>query len=135
MKKLIYILSICSLCFGACSASNKPVCEDLICTMEFRMVQVKFIDASGNPVTVKDFSSIIKRTNNPVMKNNDPAGSGVYTVASDADLKQLSEKGDIIMVSATHPQTNKKIETEFVISGGLCACHINKISGPAEILF
>lgn len=99
------------------------------------MVQVKFIDASGNPVIVKDFSSIIKRTNNPVMKNNDPAGSGVYTVASDADLKQLSEKGDIIMVSATHPQTNKKIEAEFVISGGLCACHINKISGPAEILF
>lgn len=135
MKKLIYILSICSLCLGACSASNQPVCEDLICTMEFRMVQVKFIDASGNPVIVKDFSSIIKRTNNPVMKNNDPAGSGVYTVASDADLKQLSEKGDIIMVSATHPQTNKKIEAEFVVSGGLCACHINKISGPAEILF
>ena len=101
------------------------------------MVQIKFTDTSGNALTVKDYSSINKRTNKPMMQNNEPTtinNKGNYIVASDADRAQLSESGDTILVSATHPQTNKKIETEFVVSGGICACHINKISGPAEVV-
>jgi hypothetical protein len=138
MKSFIYIFSICCLNFAECSTTNQPDCGELICTQEFRMVQVKFNDALGNAVAVKDFSSINKRTNRSMMQNNEPAtinNLGNYIVASDADRTQLSETGDTILVSAIHPKTNKKMETQFVVSGGLCFCHINKLSGPAEITF
>lgn len=138
MNKLIYVFSLVIFLFSACSTVNKSECENLICTEEFRMVQVKFIDASGNPVSVKDFAAINKRTGESTVQNNEPAtinNRGNYIVASDADLKKLSEAGDVINVSATHPISNKKIEAEFVVSGGICACHISKISGPAIMTF
>ncbi len=100
------------------------------------MVQVKFKNASGNPVSVKDFSAINKRTGESTVQNNEPPtvnNQGIYTVASDADVKKLTESGDVITVSATHPATNKTTSAEFVVSGGKCACHITKVSGPAEI--
>ncbi len=140
MKKLLYTIFISASLLAACSTTKtQPAeCEQMICTQEFRMVQVKFKDAAGNPVTVKDYSAINKRTGESTVQNNDPAtvnNQGIYVVASDADVKKLFESGDIITVTATNPTTNKKVTTEFVVSGGLCACHINKVSGPAEISF
>ena len=138
MIKLIYVFSLVIFLFSACSTVNKSECENLVCTEEFRMVEVKFIDASGNPVSVKDFAAINKRTGESTVQNNEPAtinNRGNYIVASDADVKKLSEAGDVINVSATHPISNKKIEAEFVISGGICACHISQISGPAIMTF
>lgn len=101
------------------------------------MVQVTFKDSSGTPLTVKDFSAVNKRTGESTVQNNEPfAGinQGVYTVASDAYVKKLSEKGDVIRVSASHAVTGKNAVAEFVVSGGACACHINKVSGPSEIV-
>lgn len=102
------------------------------------MVPVKFNDAAGSPVIVKDFSAINKRTQQPMVQNNEPAtinNQGNYIVASDADRKELSDSGDTVVVSATNPKTNEIKKAEFVISGGICACHINKISGPDKIIF
>ena len=99
------------------------------------MVQVKFKDTLGRPVIVKEFTAIIKRTGKSTVKNDPVAISnqGNYTVASDADVKVLSETGDSITITAVHPETNRKISAEFIVSGGKCACHINKISGPMEL--
>lgn len=131
-------MSVCCLLFAACSTTNQPECGELICSQEFRMVQVKFIDAAGNGVTVKDFSAINQRTKKSMTQNNEPPtinNQGNYIVASDADRTGLSEKGDTIVVSATHPESNKTVKGEFVVSGGICVCHISRISGPAEIVF
>lgn len=138
MNTFINVFSIVIILFSACSTTNQSECGNIICTQEFRMVQVKFSDASGNPVAVKDFTAINKRTGESTAQNNEPEtinNQGNYTLASDADVKKLSEAGDVIIVSATHPISNKKIEAEFVVSGGMCACHISKVSGPAELIF
>ncbi len=138
MHKLVYFFPVAMMLFWGCSNIKQAECEDMICTQEFRMVQVKFNDASGSPVTVKDFSAVNKRTGEKTVQDNEPQtinNQGIYTVASDADVKKLSETGDLIVVSASHPTSNKRIEAEFVVSGGLCACHINKVSGPAELTF
>lgn len=140
MKKLVYLFFISVSFLVACSATktNPVECGEMICTQEFRMVQVKFKDAAGDPVVVKDYSAINKRTGASTVQNNDPVtenNRGFYIVASDADVKNLSESGDVIIVNATHPTTNKKVTAEFVVNGGLCACHINKVSGPSEIVF
>ena len=138
MKAFFSIMSVCCLLFTACSTTNQPECGELICTQEFRIVQVKFTDAIGNAVTVKDYSAINQRTKKSMAQNNEPPtinNQGNYIVASDADRINLSEKGDKIVVSATHPESNKTLKGEFVVSGGICACHINRISGPAVIVF
>ncbi len=139
MRKLVFIFSVSVSFLFACSATktNPVECGQMICTQEFRMVQVKFKDAAGNPVTVKDYSAVNKRTGVSTVQDNDPAtvnNQGIYIVASDADVKKLSESGDVITVSATHPATNNKVTAEFVVKGGACACHISKVSGPSEIV-
>lgn len=139
MNKLVCVFSFAATFLFACTAiKTKPVeCGQMICTQEFRMVQVKFKDAAGNPVMVKDYSAINKRTGESTLQNNDPAtvnNQGIYIVASDADVRKLSESGDIINVTATHPTTNNKVTAEFVVKGGACACHITKVSGPSEVV-
>lgn len=140
MKITIYQFLALTIFLFSCSVAkvNTSPCEPIICTQEFRMVQVKIKDASGNPVIVKEFAAINKRTGKSTVQDKEPvtvSNEGNYTVASDADLKNLSESGDVITVTAIHPQTNKTVSAEFIVSGGKCACHINKISGPAELVF
>lgn len=118
----------------SCTKSNSKDCGEKICTTEFRMVTVKFSDETGKTIIVKDFSAINKRTGKAMASSgqSDPAS---YVVASDSNKGDLSESGDVILVSATNPQTDQKKQAEFVIGGGPCACHISKISGPDLIVF
>jgi len=133
MKSLQNILMILCVFLVSCSATDPSGCEDMACTMEFRTVTVKFIDDSGNPLVVKDYSAVNKRTGRSMTQTSNMGGQGIYVVASDSDLTELSEKGDIVLVSATNPKNNSKVSAEFVISGGLCICHVGKISGPETI--
>ena len=105
----------------------------MVCTKEFRTITVKFIDDYGDPLLVNNFSAVNKRTGRSMSQTNSIQGLGIYVVASDADQKELSEKGDIVLVSASNPKNNSKLTAEFVISGGLCICHVSKISGPETI--
>jgi hypothetical protein len=61
------------------------------------------------------------------------ANQGIYVVASDSDILKLSEKGDNVLVSAIDSKTNVKLEVEYLIAGGLCSCHVTKISGPDTV--
>ena len=133
MKGLQTIFLILCLFLVSCSGSDPIVCEDKACSMEFRMVTVKFIDDSGNAQIVKDYSAVNKRTGRSMTQTSTMGGQGIYVVASDSDLTDLSEKGDIVLVTATNPKNNTKVQAEFVIGGGLCICHISKISGPETI--
>lgn len=134
MKQLLYSLSITLLI----SCSPETICDDLICTLEFRSVNIKFLDAEGDPLVVKDFKAINLRTQKSMVTENlidTIYAKGIYTVASDANLHDLSEKGDKIRVSAKHPVNGITKESEFVITGGKCSCHVGKISGPEQIKF
>jgi hypothetical protein len=136
MKTLFYFITV--ILFWSCNKPEEINCENLICTQEFRMVTVKFIDANGNPLEVKDFKSVNLRTNEDLTSSNyvDPVNAkGYYAVVTDANTKDLSTKGDHIRVSAKHPFNGTIKEADFVVSGGECACHISKISGPEEIIF
>jgi hypothetical protein len=131
MKKLLGLLLILGTLLISCS--EKPDCEDIVCTMEFRMITVKFVDATGNPQIVKDFTVVNKRTGERMTPVNDMANQGIYVVASDSDILKLSEKGDNVLVSAIDSKTNVKLEVEYLIAGGLCSCHVTKISGPDTV--
>ncbi|WP_306552011.1 hypothetical protein [Daejeonella sp.] len=133
MKGVSIFFLILVVFLGSCSSSEPAVCENMVCTTEFRTITVKFLDDSGNPLLVNNFSAVNKRTGRSMSQNSIINGLGIYVLASDADLKELSEKGDIVLVSASNPKNNSKVTAEFVISGGLCICHVSKISGPETI--
>ena len=140
MKYLMF-LSFCLTLLTACNEDglttedDKP-CPEMVCTQEFRTVEVIFKDASGAAINVNNFSSVIRRTGRePHSGAVDLVNAkGRYNVVTDGDILHLSA-GDIIDVSAVNPSTNQTKTAQFVVSGGKCACHINKISGPTEIRF
>lgn len=132
-RQLIKIVVI-GLLLSSCSDSNSTVeCEDIVCTKEFRTITLKFVDINGNPQIVKDFKVINKRTGEIITSVNDLTNQGVYVVASDSDLLKLSEQGDNVQVTASDPKTGAKIQVDYVISGGLCSCHVIKVSGPETV--
>ena len=133
MKGVSNFFLILVVFLGSCSSPEPAVCENMVCTKEFRTITVKFIDDYGDPLLVNNFSAVNKRTGRSMSQTNSIQGLGIYVVASDADQKELSEKGDIVLVSASNPKNNSKVSAEFVISGGLCICHVSKISGPEII--
>lgn len=135
--KIPYLL-ICCMCLLSCT--NKVLvtdCPSKICTQEFRSVSVKFKDSAGKPILVKDFSAIIKRTgkSTKLYPTDTTYSKGSYSVVTDFDTKNLLPEGDTIVVSAVNPTINQKRIVQFVVSGGKCACHIQKVSGPEEVVF
>lgn len=123
-----------SLILVSCSDTDKNTdCEDIVCTKEFRTIILRFVDANGNSQVVKDFKVVNKRTGEIMNEVNDLVNQGLYIVASDSHLLKLSEKGDNVQVTATDSKTGSKIQVDFVISGGLCSCHVIKITGPETV--
>ncbi|WP_158825081.1 hypothetical protein [Mucilaginibacter lacusdianchii] len=119
------------------SGSRKP-CATQVCTLEFQSVVVKFVDKQGQPVVVQNYRAVNLTTGRAVSG----AGAidavkkpGYYTVINDSSIEQLSGLGNDIQVTAVNPATNQSLTANFEISGGKCACHINKISGPEQVVF
>ncbi|MBC8051935.1 MAG: hypothetical protein H7Y13_02615 [Sphingobacteriaceae bacterium] len=141
MKYTCFFLLITIISLNSCNeqilTDNDEDCPSLVCTEEFRSVTVKFRDASGKPVTVTNFGSVIRRTGKTPQSGvvDSINFKGSYAVVTDNDTKNLSTLGDTIDVSGVHHQTNQKKTVQFVVKGGKCACHIEKVSGPEEIVF
>lgn len=139
VKENVMNIKISILLFGLLYLSGcdrKSNCPS-ICSMEFRSVTVKFKDHTGNPVVVNGYKVINRRTGLQIQTPPPDTThfKGIYVVASDSHIMNLSAKGDTIEVSAVYPRTNEQKTTLIVISGGSCNCHITKISGPEEIIF
>ncbi|WP_207533338.1 hypothetical protein [Desertivirga arenae] len=140
MKRLIFMAGLAA-CIASCETIEKSQatdCPSKICTEEFRSVSVKFVDGNGHAVKVKNYTSINKRTNNSLLKGIVPdtvTAEGIALVASDANLADISESGDSVIVTGKHPVSNKTVRGSFYMMGGKCSCHISKVSGPAQLVF
>ncbi|MFC6100912.1 hypothetical protein [Olivibacter domesticus] len=143
MTKLLMLCLSASLLAAACATKKKNEtteadCPPKACTMEFRTVGVIFKDNTGDTLLVKNFSVKIKGSNKelPSAASESPQPENpYYLVANDGDKSALNIEGDTLLISATHPTTNKLKTTEMVVSGGRCECHINKMSGEQTIVF
>jgi len=139
MRKLL-LLILPVVLFISCESLEKSAkdCSPQACTMLFATVSVKFTDSNGNLLAVKNYAAINKRTNKSMLNDFIPDtvyAKGYYPVVTDANLNDLSGEGDIIVVKASHPITNATKEIQFLVSGGKCACHVEKISGPDTVRF
>ncbi|KHJ38490.1 hypothetical protein PBAC_12850 [Pedobacter glucosidilyticus] len=119
------------------SCKEQYNCEEKVCTKVYVSIGVTYKNSVNEFVEVEGFKVYNTRTKTYITEDvyKDPVWSkGRYVIISDASLGKLSEKGDKLIVSAKNPVTNTINETEFVISGGKCNCHVEKIAGPDEII-
>ena len=137
MYKYLLIL-FCAAMLGACDKKEPSDCGAMICTEEFRMILFSFTDKDGKPAAVKNYSAINQRTGE-IIKTTGGAtidlSQGTFIVIDDSSLKLLSAEGDDIKVTGTYETTGQTKSAILKVSGGKCACHIQKISGPDKIAF
>lgn len=131
MKKLFII---CLIFLFACK--NEQKCNNLVCPAVFSSVNVIFKNSSNEPIDVEDFQVYNTRTKKNINDHflDSYHAKGTYVIISDVSKKEISFEGDRLIVSAKNPETNVVNETEFVISGGKCNCHVEKIAGPVEVV-
>jgi len=137
MIKMHCLIFLFIALFCSCAESLTTECPSIVCTQEFRSVTVQFKDSGGKPLIVKDFKAIIRRNGMSIKSAavDTVNFKGSYAVATDADRKYLLESGDTIDVQALNPKTNQQKVTSIVVSGGKCACHIEKMSGAEVVVF
>jgi len=138
MKKTILALFI-GLSVLSCKKNKaKSDCLDKMCTYEFRSVVFRFMDNKGEGAEVKDFSVINQRTGAKVTTNSSATSNlikGAFIIVDDGNTRSLSEGGDNLKITGTSVQTNQTKSAIIKVSGGECACHINKLSGPDQVAF
>ncbi|SDH70890.1 hypothetical protein SAMN05421827_14111 [Pedobacter terrae] len=113
-------------------------CGDKICTEEFASIMIKFVDNKGGGAEVKDFNVINQRTGKRMIANSSISTSttrGVFIIVDDQNKLDLSEQGDDLKITGTSADTQQTKSVVVKVSGGKCACHIVKISGPGQIAF
>lgn len=127
------------LCLTACK-SQKPGsangCEAVMCTDDFQMIPVKLLTTSGNAVNFKSYKIIETATGKEIKNNTDLPNTGenanTLIVADDSHRRNFAESGTNLQLQVTRSD-DKVIKTDFKISGGKCACHVAKLSGPDQI--
>jgi hypothetical protein len=138
MKKIM-LLSLVGITLLNCK-KNKTTsdCGDKICTEEFASIMIKFVDNKGGGTEVTDFNVINQRTGKRVMANSSISTSttkGVFIVVDDQNKLDLSEQGDDLKITGTSVDIQQTKSVVVKVSGGKCACHIVKISGPDQVAF
>jgi len=138
MKKITLVL-VMGIALIACK-KNKGTsdCENKVCTEEFVMTGIKFADNKGAGAEIKDFSVVNQRTGEKLYAKSSATVNtikGYYIVLDDGNKLQLSAQGDDLKITGTSTTTNQTKSAIVKVSGGNCACHISKISGPEQIAF
>lgn len=133
MKLKLIIILVCVLTFSGCIKSACPT----VCTEELAVISIKYKDTSGEPLAIKDFKAQNARTGEvyQYVQPEPTQFKGTFIVVTDANKPGLSAQGDTINVTAVHPQTNEQKSTKLVVSGGDCTCHVEKRSGPENVVF
>jgi hypothetical protein len=136
MLKRISLILLLALGMGCAKHNENLSCKTKVCTDIFAIVSLQFVDNTGKPVPVQNFSAVNQRTHLNMMPapQNHALRIGYFDIADDNMKSQLSTEGDDVLVTGTNPNTNQTKATTLKISGG-CNCHVNRLSGPDTLAF
>ena len=130
-----FLLATLVIAAPGCSLTRAPDAGDCVCTMEFRMVQVRVVDSGGQPAA--GLATVVRNvsTGRTVDVSQDAGGTlapGTYTVVSDSNVEDVTEAGDRLTFRATGG--GRTAEGIFVVGRDACSCHIDRREGPEEIV-
>ncbi|MEH3113201.1 hypothetical protein [Pedobacter terrae] len=138
MKKITLALLMGTALLTCKKNKTASECGDKVCTEEFASVMIKFVDNKGIGAEVKDFNVINQRTGERVTANSSvytSTAKGVFIVVDDQNKLNLSEQGDDLKITGTSVDNQQTRSVVVKVSGGKCACHVVKISGPDQVAF
>ncbi len=118
---------------GGCDSGDPSgVC---FCTEQFVFFTVRVVDAAGAPVTGLTVTMTRVRDGRTFdVGGGDPLGTpGVYLVMDDRFKQVIGTRGDLIRFEAR--KAGRLVSADFVFRVDPCRCHVEKVSGPAQIVF
>ena len=137
MKKIVILLLI-AMTVASCQKDRTTDCELRACPYVLRYVVINFVDKNGAPTEVKNYSVVNQRTGEEMPADKNYLVNGVpgsFIVVQNTHAPKLSEAGDDLKITGTSVVTNQTKTAIIKVSGGKCACDVNKISGPERIAF
>ncbi|MDQ0636539.1 hypothetical protein QF042_000104 [Pedobacter sp. W3I1] len=137
MKK-ITLLVLMGITLLSCEKNKTSDCGEKMCTEQFVSVMIRFVNNKGEATEVKDFKVINQRTGEKLQASSSISINtiqGAFVVVDDGNIQSLSEQGDDLKITGTSVETGQTKSAVVKVSGGKCACHINKMSGPEQIAF
>ena len=136
IKNSLFLLLFSLLLASACKNNQKnSACGTQVCTDLFAEVTVTFHNNTDTPINIQNLTVTDQRTGAVVVNQLPSTATGTYVIASDSNLKLLSAAGDNLLVTATDPATGQALTFTEKVTGGTCACHVAKVSGPEIVTF
>ncbi|TCD27802.1 hypothetical protein EZ456_07590 [Pedobacter psychrodurus] len=137
MKKITLLL-LMGMALLSCEKNKTSDCGEKMCTYQFVSVGIRFVNNKGEATEVKDFKVVNQRTGEKLQANSNISINtikGAFVVVDDGNIQSLSEEGDDLKITGTSVETSQTKSAIIKVSGGKCACHIDKISGTEQIAF
>jgi len=116
---------------SGCMAIKQDTCIDVGCTDEFRAIVVHVTDTAGNPISGLQPTWTLDGHSIAIDQQGASFEPGGYVVITDGELHLIGDTAEVTFaVSAAQGAAS----ATFEISTEPCHCHVNKVSGPAELV-
>lgn len=134
MKIIVFVTALFLLSACVSQQETKTKCGSVVCTDEFIMIPVKVIATKSSSVDFKTYKIINLATGKEVKSNSWPGrdNPGTIVIADDGHRKAFPEKGADLELQITR-KDDRVVKQDYKISGGKCACHVAKLSGPDQV--
>lgn len=134
MKIIVFLIALLGLTACVSQEETHTKCGSVVCTDEFIMIPIKVIATQSNKVDFKRYKVINLATGKEIKSNNWPGkdNPGTLVIADDGHRRSFSEKGTDLQLQITR-KDDRIVKVNYKISGGPCACHVSKISGPDQV--
>ena len=129
---LVAFISPLALSASAAGCILDPGGGSCICTLEYRYLTVKVVDAAGAPVTGLTPVVTLVRTGEVIVPQGGGLGGNTYVVLTDGEQKLIRPSGDSIRFAATNSAGTAL--AYFIIGLTPCDCHVVRVSGPEQIV-
>ena len=138
MKNLLIIFCFISMA-ATCQDKNSqtkdqkenPCDPDIMCTMEFRIIDLKVLNESGEVIILEEFYTEIDGEKIEIPEDVYEASSGSYPVATDGHMKKIKFEGSNVVFIGL--KNNEIVVKHTMIIGKDC-CHIQLVEGDQEIV-
>ncbi|PTB90512.1 hypothetical protein C9994_17285, partial [Marivirga lumbricoides] len=136
MKKLLIFLSFISMAATCQKQTNtqtatNPCDPDIMCTMDFRVINLKVMDEDSQAVVLDSFYTSLNGSEIKIEANLFENNEGVYPVATDGQMNQLSFEGD--KATFIGIKNGKKVVKHQLKIGKDC-CHVVLMEGDEKVV-
>lgn len=137
MKNLLMLfcfISMAATCqdnnSGAKNKKENPCDPDIMCTMEFRIINLEITDNEGKVIVLDDFYSEIDGEKIEIPDDVYESKNGIYPVATDGQMDVLDFDGNEVIFYGI---INGETVVEHKMKIGKDCCHVLHIEGENKI--